>query len=233
MPSNKDMNWDTSRWQPLIEDRSFLPWLLAAPTDTEQLRARHLTPQVMAKLEELWSQKPNATIEDLEKGAGVDDEPAPVLLRYDDAYQYQNVFGPLVKIEADYDRKVKEAQAQDNLVVRWDLGLNNKHLASFVLPKLELGDVKLAVGDEMRLRYVGELRPQWEGVGFVMKIPNNQSDEVCSHCRLMFDLNCLSNYHCRSRLSSADKARFRPSVPRPLCATTSGRPPPTIGCSWP
>ena len=30
-----------------------------------------------------------------------------------DAYQYQNVFGPLVKIEADYDRKLKEAQSQD------------------------------------------------------------------------------------------------------------------------
>lgn len=183
MPSSKDMNWDTSRWQPLIEDRSFLPWLVSAPTDAEQLRARHLSPQMIAKLEEMWKENANATVQDLEQGVGVDDEPAPVLLRYDDAYQYQNVFGPLVKIEADYDRKLKEAQSQDNLVVRWDVGLNNKHLASFVLPKLELGDVKLAVGDEMRLRYVGELRPQWEGVGYVIKIPNNQSDEVTIELR--------------------------------------------------
>ena len=177
------MNWDTSRWQPLIEDRSFLSWLVALPTDAEQLRARHLSPQMIAKLEELWKENGNATIADLEKGAGVDDEPAPVLLRYDDAFQYQNVFGPLVKIEADYDRKLKESQSQDGLIVRWDFGLNNKHLASFVLPKLELGDVKLAVGDEMRLRYVGELRPQWEGVGYVVKIPNNQSDEVTIELR--------------------------------------------------
>lgn len=183
MPSSKDMNWDTSRWQPLIEDRSFLPWLVAAPTDAEQLRARHLSPQMIARLEELWKENASATVQDLEKGAGVDDEPASVQLRYDDAYQYQNIFGPLVKIEADYDRKVKEAQSQDNLVVRWDIGLNNKQLAIFVLPKLELGDVKLAVGDEMRLRYVGELRPQWEGVGYVTKIPNNQSDEVTIELR--------------------------------------------------
>jgi regulator of nonsense transcripts 1 len=183
MPSSKDMNWDTSRWQPLIEDRSFLPWLVAAPTDAEQLRARHLSPQMIAKLEEMWKDNASATVADLEKGAGVDDEPAPVLLRYDDAYQYQNVFGPLVKIEADYDRKLKESQSQDGLVVRWDFGLNNKHLASFVLPQLELGDVKLAVGDEMRLRYVGELRPHWEGVGYVIKIPNNQSDEVTIELR--------------------------------------------------
>ena len=199
MPSSKDMNWDTSRWQPLIEDRSFLPWLVAAPSDQEQLRARHLSPQMIAKLEEMWKDNASATVEDLEKGTGVDDEPAPVLLRYDDAYQYQNVFGPLVKIEADYDRKLKEAQSQDGLVVRWDLGLNNKHLASFVLPKLELGDVKLAVGDEMRLKYTGELRPKWEGVGYVIKIPNNQSDEVTIELRSKGDhksvpTDCTHNF---------------------------------------
>lgn len=182
-PSSKDMSWDISRWQPLIEDRSFLPWLVAVPTDAEQLRARHLTPPMIAKLEEMWKDNASATVEDLEKAAGIDDDPAPVLLKYDDAYQYQNVFGPLVKIEADYDRKLKEAQSEDGLVIRWDYGLNNKHLASFVLPKIELGDVKLAVGDEMRLKYKGELRPVWEGVGYVVKIPNNLSDEVTIELR--------------------------------------------------
>lgn len=177
------MSWDISRWQPLIEDRSFLPWLVAVPTDAEQLRARHLTPPMIAKLEEMWKDNASATMADLEKAAGIDDDPAPVLLKYDDAYQYQNVFGPLVKIEADYDRKLKEAQSEDGLVIRWDYGLNNKHLASFVLPKIELGDVKLAVGDEMRLKYKGELRPGWEGVGYVVKIPNNQSDEVTIELR--------------------------------------------------
>jgi regulator of nonsense transcripts 1 len=187
MPSSKDMTWDTSRWQPLIEDRSFLSWLVSQPSDQEQLRARHLSPQMIVKLEELWKENTAATIQDLEKGAGADDEPAPVLLRYDDAYQYQNVFGPLVKIEADYDRKLKESQSQDSLIVRWDFALNNKHLASFVLPKLELGDVKLAVGDEMRLKYTGELRPHWEGVGFVIKVPNNLSDEVSLELRTKGD----------------------------------------------
>ncbi|CAD6440381.1 f4b459af-ebd5-4b58-8fbd-9fd58f20d351 [Sclerotinia trifoliorum] len=181
--SSKDMSWDVSKWQPLIEDRSFLTWLVSLPTDAEQLRARHLTPPMIAKLEEMWKDNINATLQDLEKAAGIDDDPAPVLLKYDDAYQYQNIFGPLVKIEADYDRKLKEAQSEDGLIIRWDYGLNNKHLASFILPKIELGDVKLAVGDEMRLKYKGELRPVWEGVGYVVKIPNNQSDEVTIELR--------------------------------------------------
>src|SRR5690606_13541752 len=167
----------------LIEDRSFLPWLVSEPSEQEQMRARHLSPQQIGKLEELWKENASATVEDLEKAANIDDEPAPVLLRYEDAYQYQNVFGPLVKIEADYDKKLKESQSQDGLIVHWDIGLNNKHTASFILPKLELGDVKLAVGDEMRLRYNGELRPHWEGVGYVIKIPNNQSDEVTLELR--------------------------------------------------
>lgn len=56
---------------------------------------------------------PTATLEDLEK-PGVDEEPQHVLLRYEDAYQYQNIFGPLVKLEADYDKKLKESQVPEH-----------------------------------------------------------------------------------------------------------------------
>ncbi|KAK5987558.1 Regulator of nonsense transcripts 1-like protein [Cladobotryum mycophilum] len=176
--SNKDMNWDTSRWEPLIEERAFLSWLVSPPSDVEQLRARHLSPNTIAKLEEMWKIEPEATVEDLEKATNVDDDPNPVLLSYDDPYHYQNIFGPLVKMESDYDKKLKEAQSEDGLTVEWTYALNNKHIVSFNLQKIESGDVKLAVGDEMRLRYNGELREPWEGVGYVIKIPNSQSDEV-------------------------------------------------------
>lgn len=93
--------------------------------------------------------------------------------RYEDAYQYQNIFGPLVKIEADYDKRLKESQTQTDITVRWDLGLNQKRVAWFNLPKLESGEVRLAVGDELRLRYAGEMHKAWEGVGHVIKIPNS------------------------------------------------------------
>lgn len=58
-----------------------------------------------------FQDNPGATLEDLEK-PGVDEEPQHVLLRYEDAYQYQNIFGPLVKLEADYDKKLKESQVR-------------------------------------------------------------------------------------------------------------------------
>ena len=54
-----------------------------------------------------------------------------IVHRYTDAYQYQNILGPLVKLEADYDKKLKESQTQDGIIVRWDIGLNQKRLAYF------------------------------------------------------------------------------------------------------
>lgn len=77
----KDMNWDVSQWLPLVEDRSFLPWLVKIPSEQEQLRARQVTAQQINKLEEMWKSKPEVSLEDLEK-PGVDDEPHPVLLRF-------------------------------------------------------------------------------------------------------------------------------------------------------
>lgn len=99
----------------------------------------------------------------------------PRICRYEDAYQYQNIFGPLVKIEADYDKRLKESQTQEGLVVRWDMGLNQKRIAWFNLPKLESGEVRLAVGDELRLRYHGELHKAWDALGHVVKVPNSES----------------------------------------------------------
>lgn len=105
--------------------------------------------------------------------------------RYEDAYQYQNILGPLVKIEADYDKRMKESQGESDISVRWDMGLNQKRTAWFTMPKLESGEVRLAVGDELRLRLVGASMKGWanmgnssdnlwEGVGSVIKVPDSE-----------------------------------------------------------
>ena len=72
---------DPSQWQPLIQDRQFLAWLVKVPSEQEQLRARQISAQQINKLEELWKDNPEAKLEDLEK-PGVDEEPQQVLLRY-------------------------------------------------------------------------------------------------------------------------------------------------------
>ena len=53
--------------------------------------------------------------------------PQPVvapLVQYEDGYQYQNIFAPLVKIEADEDQKAKDALTQEGVSVRWSESLN-------------------------------------------------------------------------------------------------------------
>ncbi|KAF2316290.1 hypothetical protein GH714_041631 [Hevea brasiliensis] len=153
----------------LIDDRCFLQWLVKIPSEQEQLRARQISAQQINKVEELWKTNPDATLEDLEK-PGVDDEPQPVALKYEDAYQYQNVFAPLIKLEADYDKMMKESQSKDNVTIRWDIGLNKKRIAYFVFPK-EDNELRLVPGDELRLRYSGDAaHPAWQSVGHVIKL---------------------------------------------------------------
>lgn len=74
------------------------------------------------------------------------------MCRYDDAYVYQNVFGPLIKLEADYDKSLKEAQARDNVTVRWDVALNKKRLAHFVFSKDD-SELRVMPGDELKLKH--------------------------------------------------------------------------------
>lgn len=156
------MNWDLKYWQPLIDDRSFLPWLVKVPAEQEQLRARQITAAQINKLEEVWKSNPDATLEDLNQ-PGVDDEPNAVALRYEDAYAYQNIYGPLVNMEAEYDKKTKEAQTQDNVTVRWDMGLNRKHIAWFMPTSGQ--ELRLVPGDELLLRFQGDItHAAWEGV---------------------------------------------------------------------
>ncbi len=56
--------------------------------------------------------------------------------RYKDVGEYASVFRPLIKLEADNDKAMKEGQAHDNISVRWDWGLNRKRCAYFFFPKV-------------------------------------------------------------------------------------------------
>ncbi|KAF5913497.1 hypothetical protein HPG69_017115 [Diceros bicornis minor] len=65
--SLRDINWDSSQWQPLIQD-CFMSWLVKIPSEQEQ-QAQQITSQQINKLEELWKENPSITLEDLEKRA--------------------------------------------------------------------------------------------------------------------------------------------------------------------
>ncbi|CAL8463239.1 g2773 [Coccomyxa elongata] len=176
-PGLKELSLDLSLWQPLIEDRAFVPWLIKHPSDQEILRARHLSMAQITALEEAWRQNPSATVDEIEKPSA-DEEAAPVALTYEDAYAYQNVFGPLVKLEAEYDRQMKEAQARRGITVHWETALNHRTVARFIFPKDE-NELRLTTGDELMLRHTcaGTSFKPWQGTGTVIKL-DEASEEV-------------------------------------------------------
>jgi regulator of nonsense transcripts 1 len=57
-----------------------------------------------------------------------------------------------VRLEAEYDRRMKENQSQTDLSVRWDIGLSKKRIAIFRFPVRDDSDLRLVVGDELKLK---------------------------------------------------------------------------------
>ena len=179
VPALKDMDWELAQWHPLIQDRKFLPWLIKVPSDKLLLRAREISQAQMTKLEELWKDEPEARFADLNRPDIVEhEEMAPTLLQYEDGFHYQNVLAPLVKIEADYDRQMKESLTEESISVRWDKSLSGKNVATFTFHRLGVEQSRIMPGDELRLK-LGEGASYlhgkpWEGVGYVKGIVDGE-----------------------------------------------------------
>lgn len=175
VPALKDMDWELSQWHPLIQDRKFLPWLIKVPSEKLLLRSRDISQGQMTKLEELWKNSPDANFADLDRPDVVEDEEMqPTLLQYEDGFHYQNVLAPLVKIEADYDRQMKESLTEEQISVRWEKSLAGKNVATFTFHRLAVEQSRIMVGDELRLK-LGEgaaymYNKPWEGIGYVKGI---------------------------------------------------------------
>lgn len=159
----EDMNWDLDAWQPLIVDRQFLPWLVRVPTEKEMARSRQITVAEANKLEEMWKTNTTATLEDVQKPSTEEELPR-AQLKYEDGYHFERVFGALVKAESENDRRMKEEQGRSNLNVRWDVGLNKRRVANFVIPQMSDGDIRIMNGDEIRLLHAAT---KWDCVGTV------------------------------------------------------------------
>jgi len=94
---------------PLIENKSIQSWLVQEPSAMDFQRSRKITPQELSRLEDLWKQNPHAKYEDLHNVVQ-EKLQQPVLLRYKDPKQYKEIFEPLIKLEAYYDKQFKESQ---------------------------------------------------------------------------------------------------------------------------
>lgn len=166
---NKDMNWDPTQWQPLIQEHQFLSWLVKVPSEEEQAKARQISAQQINRLEELWKENPEAEVVDLDR-PGTEKGVDPVLLRYENEAHYSGTFVPLIQLEAEYDRKVKESIKLEKVFVRWEVALNRKRVAYFRVPDVEKSIMR---GSEVRLIKSGDINQEFVD-GLVTKNPDGE-----------------------------------------------------------
>lgn len=175
----KDSNWDTKEWQSLIEDRQLLTWIANDPNNEYLDNSFNINHDQIIKLENKWRIDKNFTIDKLDENDQVENiEVDPILMRYVDGFQYQRSFAPIVKIEADYDKLIKESTGIKHVSVQWSSSLNGKHLASFYFTSLDSSELNISIGDEMLLKY-DSFNPNdsWEGKGFIIGLPNSHQDD--------------------------------------------------------
>ncbi|KAH9251065.1 hypothetical protein BASA81_011125 [Batrachochytrium salamandrivorans] len=172
----KELGWDHEAWMPVVKDRALVPWLVAVPDSSEPAFSLPSASQI-ERLETLWKSEPNATMEDLDKRVGFEEEPQHVLLRYEDGFHFQNVFGPLVQIEADYDRDAKESLAEDNVSMTWHpskTGGDKWTTADVMFTPSASESLRLTMGDELLLRLSQRLRSSgksdWEAKATVVRV---------------------------------------------------------------
>jgi len=101
----------------------------------------------------------------------------PVLLRYKDGKHYCEIFYPLIELEAEQDKKLKQSQTQKGINVRFEMSMKKKRLAFFLFASKEDFDSNLMPGNELMLSLNSNLYPFWQSRGHVIKITSNE--EIC------------------------------------------------------
>lgn len=176
----RDINWETNEWQPLIDQRKLLPWVAPTPTDEAMAHTRPVTQDQLIKLEAQWRMNKNTTIVDIDKAAAENLTLLPILLRYNDALEYQNVLAPLVNAEAECDKSMKESQALEHILVQWATSETGRHLALFSLSTYEHTNLAVTVGDQIVLHHrefgAGD-EDTWRGEGYITKLPSARNEQ--------------------------------------------------------
>jgi regulator of nonsense transcripts 1 len=175
--AGKDGDWDPTRWMPLIESKSLLSWFVSQPTEDDmRLVPVPITPKEMLRLEDAWKKDSKITLNDLSRMDAMEAALLPLPARFEDPQHYLSQFQPLVDLEADYDRKAKEAQSLTNVTVRWETGLNNRIFAWFYLTSItnSTSDMRPTAGDEVCISFPGK----WKGIGNIVEVNTILSEEI-------------------------------------------------------
>lgn len=170
--AQRDINWDTNEWQPLIELRALLSWVAPVPTGPEMAGAAQVSEDKVRRLEAQWRINKAASIGDIDHLENEPDELLPVLLRFNDVATYHNAWVPLIDAEAECDKSAKELQALEHVSLQWSMLESGLHVADFTLSTFENSSLVVGVGDEVKLHFRDSDDPDhWIGLGRLVPSP--------------------------------------------------------------
>lgn len=174
----RDINWATDDWQPLVNERALLPWVAPYPTPEESALAREVLIEQVRQVETLWKLNKNVSLDELPK-SGSKSKLLPVLLRSQDGSIYQNSYIPLIEAESAADKTSTESQVWDVSYIEWSQNSSGVHIALFVLSPYETKGVHVCEGEDIKLHY-RDIRSvegeTWSGLGNLILVPKPHKD---------------------------------------------------------
>lgn len=175
----RDINWATDDWQPLVDDRALLPWVAPFPSAEELAMARDVLADEIRQVEALWKVNRDVSLQDVIDSA---EKPKllPVLLRSKDGAIYHNSYIPLIDAETAAEKASTEAQVWDVSFIEWSQTLTGAHIAEFVLSPYESKGVHIFEGEEVKLHFrdIRSLDAEpWTGKGTLILIPRPHKDK--------------------------------------------------------
>ncbi|KAN0038873.1 hypothetical protein ACTA71_001065 [Dictyostelium dimigraforme] len=208
---SKEVNWDMSSWQPLINggEKAFCSWLVKTPSQIDSERSRQITIQQILRLEEFWKMDPQATLLDIEAPRSDDEKPASTQLAYKDAYEYREIISPLIELEAKHEKELRESLSQSGISIEWSQGINKRYTATFPFSRSDL-EFKVVPGDELKLQFISSSSGvvEWEDTGRVIQIDDENLLSLETKSRCGFDSGPKGSYRMEMVWRSTSSERI-------------------------
>jgi regulator of nonsense transcripts 1 len=179
---------DTTLWEPLIEERAFVSWLVKKPESKEETHFSPLTHKEIQRLEGFWRNRPEMTAKGmlaLKSNNGQDHTVCSVTTHFENASKYKSVFSMLVALEQDSARLREEGPVSRNVSVKWIFSKDNERLGFFRLNRDEY-EAKVTPGEELVVSLSNFDRNSgkhggpgciWKATGYVVRVL--PGEEVC------------------------------------------------------
>ena len=104
----------------MVNERQLLSWISASPSEEAVKNSRKITLAQVRALEEEWKSGKDPSVSQMESKNVANVELEPILLSYENAKHYKSVMLPLIEVEAEYEKNLKESLMIDNINVRWE-----------------------------------------------------------------------------------------------------------------